>query len=100
MSKQLKLCKNSAPTYVFWVLLGCIHQTGITVYDYEESHVKRAMIAAAASVAALASSEKIGTVAPYVVGKIDELTHLITDAFVSEQLLVPYEAVGLTILRE
>lgn len=83
----------------FLGVAGLHPEMGITVYDYEESHVKRAMISAAANVAALASPEKIGTVAPYIVGKIDELTHIITDASVSKQLLAPYEAAGLIILQ-
>lgn len=41
----------------------------------------------------------LGGVAPYIVGKIDELTHIITDASVSKQLLAPYEAAGLIILQ-
>ena len=47
--------------------------------DLEESYVKRAMIANAAEVVAVSSADKLGSAAPYVVGPLDELTHLVTE---------------------
>ncbi len=72
---------------------------GITVYDLEEAHVKRAMLSRAAEVAALASSEKLGTAAPYVIGPISELTHLVTNSTVAQLVLAPYQAAGLTVIQ-
>ncbi|MBI1878764.1 MAG: DeoR/GlpR transcriptional regulator [Chloroflexi bacterium] len=54
-------------------------EVGITVPDLEEAYVKRAMIASAAEVVALASVEKLGTAATYTVGSLTELTHLVTE---------------------
>ena len=54
-------------------------EIGITVLDLEESYVKRAMIANAAEVVAVSSAEKLGSAGPYVVGSVDELTHLVTE---------------------
>jgi len=72
---------------------------GISIPDLEELYVKRAMIASSAEVAALASGEKLDTAAPFVVGSLKELTYLVTDSSVSEQTLVPYHNVGITIIR-
>jgi DeoR/GlpR family transcriptional regulator of sugar metabolism len=74
-------------------------EVGISVPDYEEAHVKLAMITNSAEVVALASSEKLGTAAPHVVAPLSELTHLITDADVPDDVLQPYAALGITILR-
>ena len=74
-------------------------EVGITVYDYDEAHVKQTMIACSAEVVALASSEKLGTVAPYVVDQANALTHIVTEASTPAQLLAPYETLGLTIVR-
>ena len=74
-------------------------EVGITVYDYDEAHVKQTMIACAAEVVALASSEKLGTVAPYVVDPVNALTHVVTESSTPAQLLVPYESLGLTVVR-
>jgi DeoR/GlpR family transcriptional regulator of sugar metabolism len=74
-------------------------EAGISVPDLEESYVKRAMIAGAAEVVALASAEKLGTAAAYVVGPIGELTHLVTERGVSADILAPYRAAGVTVVQ-
>jgi DeoR/GlpR family transcriptional regulator of sugar metabolism len=74
-------------------------EVGISVPDLEEAHVKRAMIAGAAEVVALATAEKLGTAAPYVVGPLHELTHLVTERVVPLETLAPYEALGVTVIR-
>jgi DeoR/GlpR family transcriptional regulator of sugar metabolism len=74
-------------------------EVGISVPDLEESHVKRAMIAGAAEVVALASSEKLGTAAPYVVGPLGELTHLVTERAVADEALAAYRAEGISVIR-
>jgi DeoR/GlpR family transcriptional regulator of sugar metabolism len=72
-------------------------EVGITVLELEESHVKRAMIANAAEVIAVASADKLGSAAPYVVGPIGELTHIVTERAVSSEL-DPYRALGVEIV--
>jgi DeoR/GlpR family transcriptional regulator of sugar metabolism len=73
-------------------------QEGISVPDLEEAHVKRAMIAGAAEVVALASAEKLGAAAPYIVGPIGDLTHIVTEREVPAEALAPYRAQGVTII--
>lgn len=72
---------------------------GISNPDYEESLVKRAMIASAAEVVALASAEKLGTAESFVVGPLSELTHLITERGLAPELLEPYRALGITVIQ-
>jgi DeoR/GlpR family transcriptional regulator of sugar metabolism len=57
------------------------------------------MIASAAEVVALASAEKLGTAAPYVVGPLADLTYLVTEQSVPDDLLEPYRAHGISIVR-
>jgi len=74
-------------------------QAGISVPDLEEAHVKRAMIAGAAEVVALASAEMLGTAAPYIVGPLSALTHLVIERSVAHEALAPYKALGITVVQ-
>jgi len=71
---------------------------GISVPDLEEAHVKRAMIAGAAEVVALASAEKLGTAAQYIVGPIGDLTHIVTEREIPGEVLAAYQAQGITLI--
>jgi DeoR/GlpR family transcriptional regulator of sugar metabolism len=73
-------------------------EVGITVLELEESFVKRAMIAQAAEVIAVAYAEKLGSAAPYVVAPISELTHIVTERTVSSDELDRYRALGIEIV--
>lgn len=74
-------------------------EAGISNIHYEESQVQRAMIACAGEVVALASSEKIGTAGPYVVGALSDLNLIITGKSVTVETLVPYKAVGVEVIQ-
>lgn len=74
-------------------------EVGVSTANLEESHVKRAMIASSAEVVALASAEKLDTAAPFLVGPLDALTHLVTERIVSDATLRPYEQAGITVIR-
>lgn len=74
-------------------------EVGVSTANLEESHVKRAMIASAAEVVALASAEKLDTAAPFLVAPLDTLTHLVTERSVSDHTLRPYEQAGITVIR-
>lgn len=80
--------------------VGGLHpDIGISTFDLEESYVKRAMIASAAEVVALASGEKLGTAVPYIAGALTDLTHLVTERSVPDEVLAPYRAQGITVIR-
>ena len=55
-------------------------EPGVTTDDLEEAHVKRAMVAAAADVIALATSDKLRAGSAYLVAPVAELTHLVAQA--------------------
>ena len=74
-------------------------EVGISTLDMEEAYVKRAMIASAAEVVALTSAEKLGTASPFIVGPLSDLTHLVTERSVPDDVLAPYRALGMTIVR-
>ncbi len=57
------------------------------------------MMAGAAEVVALTPAEKLGTAAPYIIGPLSDLTHLVTERSVSKEVLAPYRALGITIVR-
>ena len=57
------------------------------------------MIAGAAEVVALASDEMLGTAAPYIVGPLSALTHLVTERSVAHETLAPYKALGVTVVQ-
>ncbi|MBA2681184.1 MAG: DeoR/GlpR transcriptional regulator [Ktedonobacteraceae bacterium] len=79
--------------------IGSLHpEVGISTFDLDEASVKRAMIASSAEVVALTSADKIGTAAPYIVGPLSDLTHLVTERSVSNEMLAPYRALGITIV--
>jgi len=73
-------------------------EIGITVLELEESYVKRAMVASAADVIAVSAADKLGSAGPYVVGPIDELTHLVVERSVGDDELEPYRRLGIEVL--
>jgi DeoR/GlpR family transcriptional regulator of sugar metabolism len=80
--------------------IGSIHpKVGISTFDLEEAAVKRAMISSAAEVVALTPAEKLGMAAPYVIGPLSDLTHLVTERSVSNEVLAPYRTLGISIVQ-
>ena len=74
-------------------------EVGVSVLNLEEVYVKRAMIARSAEVVALVTSEKLATAAPYVVGPLRDITHVVTESTVPDDVLEPYRAQGITLIR-
>jgi DeoR/GlpR family transcriptional regulator of sugar metabolism len=77
-----------------------LHPTlGVSVLDYEEALVKRAMLEMAPLVVAPTLGEKLGTAAPFVVAPASTVTHLVTEAAVTNETLLPYRDLGMTVLQ-
>ncbi len=74
-------------------------EVGISDIHYEEAQVQRAMIACAGEVVALASSEKLGTAGPHVIGPLSELNLIITDAGISPEGLESYKSLGIEVVQ-
>jgi DeoR/GlpR family transcriptional regulator of sugar metabolism len=74
-------------------------EIGLTVADSEEALVKRLMIAQSGEVIAVVVADKLGTALPYVVAPVSELTHLVVEHFVPDEVIAPYIKLGISVLR-
>jgi DeoR/GlpR family transcriptional regulator of sugar metabolism len=72
---------------------------GVSVGHVDDVPTLKAMVGGAAEVVAIATADKLGTAAPFVVAPVDELTHLVTERVAADALVAPYERVGVTVLR-
>jgi DeoR/GlpR family transcriptional regulator of sugar metabolism len=73
-------------------------EAGLSIPDYEECHIKRAMIANSAEVAGLVAIEKLGTAMRYVVAPAKALTYLVTESGVPEDQLASYRKLGISVI--
>lgn len=73
-------------------------QAGYTVTLYDEAAINRAIIAQSGEVVAAATGDKLGTIAPYTVAPLSDITHLVTEPNLPEASLEPYRQAGLEIL--
>lgn len=69
---------------------------GVTTLDDEEAYVKRAMVASAGEVIALATADKLRTASPWVVAQLSEIDHLVTDG--GDELTRPYTSAGIDVV--
>ena len=90
--------KVHADTF-FMGVTGVHPQTGLTTGDFEEAGIKRALSRAAAETYVLASAEKLNTASPYLVVHLSDVTGLITEKNVDEDVFKPYGVAGLSIIR-
>ena len=74
-------------------------EVGISNVHYDEAQVQRALIDCAGEVVALASSEKLGTAGPFVIGSLSELNLIITDQKIADEAIEPYVALGIEVVR-
>jgi DeoR/GlpR family transcriptional regulator of sugar metabolism len=82
---------------LFFMGICSIHPAlGITCRTLEDLELKRAMSESSAEVVGLATSEKLGTAAPMVLGPVSMLHYLVTDA--PSDMTGPYVRFGMTIL--
>jgi DeoR/GlpR family transcriptional regulator of sugar metabolism len=82
---------------LFFMGICSIHPAlGITCRTLEDLELKRAMSEASAEVVGLATSEKLGTAAPMLLGPVSILHYLVTDA--PAEMTDPYVHFGMTIV--
>jgi DeoR/GlpR family transcriptional regulator of sugar metabolism len=82
---------------LFFMGICSIHPgLGITCRTLEDLELKRAMSEASAEVVGLATSEKLGTAAPMLLGPVSILHYLVTDA--PTEMTDPYVRFGMTIV--
>lgn len=69
---------------------------GVTTPDDEEAYVKRAMVASAGEVIALATADKLRTASAWVVAQLADIDYLVTDG--SDELTRPYATAGIDVV--
>lgn len=85
---------------IFFMGATGIHpKTGATTGDFEEAAVKRALSRQSAETIVLASPEKLNAASPYLIVPIGELSGLVVESWVSEEVLAPFREQGLSIYR-
>jgi len=83
----------------FMGVTGVHPKTGLTTGDYEEAAMKRALSRASAETLVLASAEKLNAASPFEVVGLEDVTGIITERSVDEELVRPYAERGITITR-
>lgn len=74
------------------------HEIGITEIDWDETMVKRAMVASSESLIALVIEEKLATTQPYQICPASNISTLITDALPTDERLAPYRRLGIELI--
>jgi DeoR/GlpR family transcriptional regulator of sugar metabolism len=78
-----------------------VHPTaGLSTGYAEEAEVRRVLVHCADRVVGLASRDKLGTRAPFGFGPATALTHLATEPDVPDDVLAPYEELGIVVVRD
>ncbi len=74
------------------------HEIGISEIDWDETLVKRAMVAAASDLMCLVIAEKIGTAHSYLICPTNRITTLVTNLPRLDERLLPYRRQGVDIV--
>lgn len=74
-------------------------EAGLTATVYEEVVVNQAMIAHSSDVIVVTVAQKLGTIAPYAVAPLSEITHLVTEANTPDDVILLYLNANIEILK-
>jgi DeoR/GlpR family transcriptional regulator of sugar metabolism len=83
----------------FMGVTGIHPEAGLSTGDLEEAHVKRALSRRAAETVVLASTEKLHAASAYLIANLSEISGMIVEPNVSEDLIAPFKHAGLTVTR-
>jgi len=83
----------------FMGVTGVHPQAGLSTGDLEEAYVKQALCRQSADTFVLASQEKLGAASQYVITALSDVTGLIVEDSVPDDVLLPFTELGLTIIR-
>lgn len=85
---------------IFFMGVTGVHpEAGLTTGDLEEAYMKRALSEHAAETYVMASSEKLGVASPYLIMPTKEVTSLIVESDVSDQVLQEYKLLGVSVVK-
>ncbi len=74
-------------------------EVGYTTNEYDDIAITRALIEQSGEAVATVTAAKLGTLAPFVVAPLDQITHIVTEKHVSDEDLAPYIAQGIQVTR-
>lgn len=83
----------------FMGVTGIHPEAGLSTGDLEEAYVKYALCKQAAETIVLASREKLGAASQYVIAPLSDVSGMIVEADVPDELLLPYTHLSLTVIR-
>ena len=83
----------------FMGVTGIHAKEGLSTGHLEEAYIKHALCKQAAETFVLASREKIGAASQYVVTALANVSGMIVEEAVSDDVLAPFVALGLTVIR-
>jgi DeoR/GlpR family transcriptional regulator of sugar metabolism len=83
----------------FMGVTGIHAKRGLSTGDFEECHVKRAWMNAAAETIVLASPEKLNTASPHIIAGMTDIDGMIVPGEVSDETLAPYRDLGVAITK-
>lgn len=83
----------------FMGVTGIHPDAGLSTGDLEEAHVKYALCQQAAETFVLASQEKLGAASQYIIAPLADVSGLIVEQAVTDDILAPYLEMGLSIIR-
>lgn len=83
----------------FMGVTGVHLEAGLSTGDLEEAYVKYALCQQAAETLVLASQEKLGAASQYVIAPLTDVSGLIVERTIPDQILAPYRELGLSVVR-
>jgi len=81
----------------FMGVTGVHPEVGLTTGDQEEAAVKRTLSRHAAETVVLASREKLGAASPYLVTALSEISTLVVEDGLPDELVEPYRRIGIAV---
>ena len=82
----------------FMGVTGIHIEAGLSTGDLEEAYIKRALSQSAAETIVLASAEKINAASSYIIGPVSDLSTLVTEQSIADDVLEPYKQLGITVI--
>jgi DeoR/GlpR family transcriptional regulator of sugar metabolism len=83
----------------FMGVTGVHPEAGLSTGDLEEAYIKRALSRQAADTFVMASHEKLGAASQFIITALNEVSGLIIEQSIPDEILQPYRRLGLTIIR-
>ena len=85
--------------FYFMGITGIHAELGLSTGDFEEAHVKRALIKAAAETIVLVSPEKLNAASAYVIAGLEEIHGMVVPSQTADKAIAPYKRRGVTIIK-